>query len=297
MLTGVAGGGVTGLEDEPFVLWLDDPRCSRPELTGNKCATLAILLSRGYAVPRGFCLTTRAVSAGRAAYKGQLAKAVRRLRPPWVARSSSTSEDSQGHAFPGLFTTVLDLPDAGSLSNAIEKIEAGIRSEGVLSYARNFGVDLDTVRMAILVQVLVPATAAGVAFSRDPVSQEENIVIESNYGLGESVVDGSITPDSFVVGRNGEMLARTRGTKRQKVVVTTRGTRVRRVETSELERSAMSVDDKTAVSIAKLTRRLEEDLGYPVDFEWALVGDQLQVLQARPITTIEDRHQAAGGPR
>lgn len=283
----MADGASSGLDDDPWVLQLEDPRCRRPELAGNKCATLATLLNHGYAVPRGVCLTTKAVSAGREVYEDQLMAAVGGLIPPWVARSSSTAEDSQGHAFPGLFTTVLDLPDASSLLLAIEKIVAGMHSEGVLSYAKSFGLDPETVKMAILIQVMVPATAAGVAFSRDPVSQEAHIVIESNYGLGESVVDGSITPDSFIVDRSGEILARTCGTKRQKVIVTTRGTRVRRVDTSALERSTMSVADEAVVAIAELTARLEEDLGYPIDFEWALVGDQLQVLQARPITTID----------
>ena len=280
--TAMGGDQAQGLR----VLWLDDPRCAHSELTGNKCATLARLVDLGYDVPPGFCLTTTALSAGRDTYKGDLVESTRRLKSPWVARSSSTAEDGHGHAFPGLFTTVLDLPDVGSLMRAIEKIELGTHSEVVLAYARELGVDPQTVRMAILVQSLVPATAAGVAFSRDPVSEEENVVVESNYGLGETVVDGSVTPDSFTVNSDGELIDRTRGTKRHKVVATTLGARVRRVDTSDLERSDLSLGDEDALAVARVTRKLEADLGYPVDVEWAFSGDRLYVLQARPITTI-----------
>jgi len=271
----------------PLVLWLDDPRCAMPELVGNKCSTLAQLVDLGYEVPPGFCLTTAALCAGRGAYESEVTESIRRLKPPWVARSSSTAEDGHGRAFPGLFTTVLDLPDMGSLMQAIEKIERGTHSEVVLAYARKLGVDPQTVKMAILVQSLVPATVAGVAFSRDPVTEEENVVIESNYGLGETVVDGSVTPDSFTVNGDGEVTDRTRGTKRNKVVATTHGARVRRVDTSDLERSDLSLDDERALTVAKVTRKLEADLGYPVDAEWAFSDDRLHVLQARPITTIE----------
>lgn len=278
----------------PYVVWLDDPSCSRAELAGNKGATLARLAGLGYEVPRGFCLTTAALAAGTDAYREGLIEAVRRLKPPWAARSSSTAEDAKGHAFPGVFATVLDLSDLASLEQAIEKIEVGVRSEVVLTYARSLGVDPEQVKMAILVQELVPATVAGVAFSRDPVSQEENVVIESNFGLGETVVDGSITPDSFIVNGRGELIERTAGSKQQKVVATTRGTRIRRVETSELERSALSLDDEAVLAVANVTRRLEADLGYPVDFEWAFARERLYVLQARPITTMEDPDSQRG---
>ncbi len=258
-------------------------------MVGNKSATLARLVDLSYDVPPGLCLTTAALSAGRDDYEGDLVESTRRLKAPWVARSSSTAEDGHGRAFPGLFTTVLDLPDIGSLMRAIEKIERGTHSEVVLAYARKLGVDPQTVKMAILIQSLVPATAAGVAFSRDPVSEEKNVVIESNYGLGETVVDGSVTPDSFTVNGDGELIDRTRGTKRHKVVATTLGARVRRVDTSDLERSDLSLDDEDVLAVARVTRKLESDLGYPVDVEWAFSGERLYVLQARPITTIESQ--------
>lgn len=276
----------THLPEVPRILWLDDSRCCQPDLAGNKCATLARLRSRGYDVPDGFCVTTAAVSGGADVYREPVIEALRQLKSPWAARSSSTAEDSQGHAFPGLFTTLLDLADSNSLLAAIEKIDISTHSEVVRKYAEHLGVDPGTVEMAILVQSMVPATVAGVAFSRDPVSEEHRVVIEANYGLGETVVDGSVTPDSFTVGADGKVLARSLGSKRQKVVATTLDARVRRVDTSDLERSALVLDDEGVGAVAEVTRRLEGDLGYPVDVEWAFARDRLNILQARPITTI-----------
>jgi pyruvate,water dikinase len=244
-------------------------------------------MSRGYEVPRGFCITTAALSAGAHLYEEPVVEALRQLESPWVARSSSTAEDSQGHAFPGLFTTLLDLADAGSLLDAVEKIQISTHSEVVRTYAKRVGVDPDAVRMAILVQSLVPATVAGVAFSCDPVTEVQHVVIEANYGLGETVVDGSVTPDGFTVSAAGEILKRSVGSKRQKVVATTRGARVRRVDTSDLERAALCLSDQDAVEVAEVTRKLNADLGYAVDIEWAFVNGRLHLLQARPITTVK----------
>jgi phosphoenolpyruvate synthase/pyruvate phosphate dikinase len=271
----------------PHILWLSDPRCTQAELVGNKCATLARLKGSGYRVPDGFCIPSATLADGAGVYETPVTEALRQLKSPWVARSSSSAEDSSGLAFPGLFTTVLDLGDTHSLFMAIRKIGISTRSPVVRSYAEYHGVDPDTVSMAILVQSLVPATAAGVAFSRDPVSNAPNVVIEANYGLGETVVDGSITPDSFTVDGEGAVIDRRLGSKYQKVVTTTLDARVRRVDTSELERSSFTLEDESVIAVAEVTLRLEADLGYPVDVEWAFVGDQLHVLQARPITTAD----------
>jgi pyruvate,water dikinase len=278
----------------PPVLWLDDRRCRRPGAVGNKCATLARLRGLGYDVPDGFCVTTTALAAGADSYANAVAEALRRLGSPWVARSSSTVEDSQGHAFPGLFTTILDLDDEGSLLAAIEQIQAGANSEVVRRYAESLGVAPGAVEMAVLVQSLVPASVAGVAFSRDPVSERQHVVIEANYGLGETVVEGSVTPDSFTVGAGGEVLARSLGAKRQKVIAPA-GARLRRVDASDSERSAFSLDDERAAAVAEVARGLEADLGHPVDVEWAFTGDRLQVLQARPISTLKGEGSAGRG--
>lgn len=281
-----------GRRAAPPVLWLSDPLCRLPALAGNKSATLARLRHLGYDVPDGFSVTTTAAAAGADSYADAVVEALDRLASPWVARSSSTVEDSKGHAFPGLFTTVLGLDDASSLLAAVEKVHAGASSEVTRRYAERLGLDPDAVEMAVLVQSLVPACVAGVAFSRDPAGGRQQVVIEANYGLGETVVEGSVTPDSFTVGAGGEILARSLGSKRQKAVVAPRGAGLRRVDVGDSERAAFALDDERAATVAGVARQLEADLGHPVDVEWAFDGSRLHVLQARPISTM-----SGGGER
>jgi len=246
---------------------------------------LARLRQRGHPVPDGFCVTTDALADGADGWRAEVDAALRRLSPPWVVRSSSNAEDSHGLAFPGLFTTVLDVPDARSVHEAIETVRNSARGDAVAAYASHHGFDAASIRMAALVQPLVVATAAGVAFSRDPVSGADRVLIEANYGLGETVVDGSVTPDAYVVEPDDSIGGRRIGSKRQKVVATTAAARVRRVETSALEQGASVLADPQVHAVATLTRRLAAEIGHAVDVEWALVGDELFLLQARPITT------------
>lgn len=269
------------------ILWLDDPDCRDAHLTGNKAATLAQLRGRGYPVPDGFCVTVRALEDG--IWREAAGHALGRLEPPWVVRSSSTSEDSADRAFPGLFTTVLDVPDIDSLLAAVETVVASLTSDAVASYVNHHEVSTQDIRMAVLVQTLVSATSAGVAFGRDPVTGEDVISVEANYGLGEPVVDGSIIPDSFQVTRAGTVTTRRLGTKRQKVVATTSRGRVKRVETSRLEQGSFVLTNNQVRDVAELVQRLERDMAHPVDVEWAFRGEELVLLQARPITTTGRR--------
>ena len=133
-------------------------------------------------------------------WKDPVSTALLDLPAPWVARSSSTAEDSDGLAFPGLFSTVLDLADARSLLEAVETVRASLHADAVATYAFGNGVDPSTVQMAVLVQSLVSATSAGVALGfRHPVTGAPDVIIEANYGIGETVVDGSVTPDAITV--------------------------------------------------------------------------------------------------
>ena len=146
------------------ILWLTDPRCQDPSLVGNKGAALAALQGLDYNVPPGFCVTIPAMVGGATDWKDPVSTALLDLPAPWVARSSSTAEDSDGLAFPGLFSTVLDLADARSLLEAVETVRASLHADAVATYAFGNGVDPSTVQMAVLVQSLVSATSAGVAF-------------------------------------------------------------------------------------------------------------------------------------
>lgn len=270
------------------VVWLADPAALESSVVGNKAATLARLIERGYNVPNGFVVTIGALGGGEERWQTAAHTALRRLPPPWVARSSSTAEDSPLTAYPGLFRTVIDLADPRSVVEAIREVRDSTETEAVSAYATHHGVDPETIRMAVLVQCMVVAESAGVSFSRDPMLETPVICVEANYGLGETVVDGSVIPDSYRVDGD-EIVDRTIGSKREKLVVTTSAARVRRLATSEREQSRSALTDEQVIQVAQVTCRLEQELGRPVDVEWAFSRDGLHVLQARPITTVKLR--------
>lgn len=283
--------------EAPSIVWLDDELARQASLVGNKAAVLAQLRQRGYEVPYGFCITAAADTVLADEVRTAIGAALSDLMPPWVVRSSGTVEDSQEYAFPGLFRTILDLADVRSVYEAVAAVRRSADSPTVAAYAAHHKIDLSNFRMAVLIQTLVPATVAGVAFSRDPVTGADGVVIESNYGLGETVADGSVTPDSLTVLEDGVISHRRVGSKKAKVVVTTHGTRLRRLSTSDLERSSFSLDDEKARLIATTVRQLENDLRAPVDVEWALVADRLHILQSRPITSLPQAPaQTTSGP-
>lgn len=237
-------------------------------------------------MPNGFCLTVDALRGQPAIWRKALAEALQQLRAPWAVRSSSTVEDSRSAAYPGLFVTTLDLSEVRSVVEAVDQVQASTEADTVRAYAAHHGLDLATIRMAAVVQSLVIAETAGVAFTRDPLTNEREVAIEANYGFGETVVDGSVIPDAYWVDEGGAIVRRRIGSKREKVVATTSSARLRRLPTSELERRSCVLGDDDVVRIAEIARQLENELDYPVDMEWAISRSELFVLQARPITSI-----------
>jgi phosphoenolpyruvate synthase/pyruvate phosphate dikinase len=283
------------MNDRPDIIWLDEPGAQSPTLVGNKAATLARLRELGHEVPDGFCVTTAAPQRLTEPLRRSISSALDRLMPPWVVRSSATAEDGDHYAFPGLFKTVLDLADGRSALEAVEAVRHSMSSPAASTYAAHHDLEMDGFLMGVLIQSLVPATVSGVAFSQDPVTGDLGVVIESNYGLGETVVDGSITPDSLTVHDDGRICDRRVGSKKAKVVVTTQGTRIRRLPTSELERSACSITDDLAATVAAVVRRIESELRHPVDIEWAAAGGRVFILQSRPITTLPAQPTTTSG--
>jgi pyruvate,water dikinase len=264
------------------VLWLDAEACRSPAAVGNKCARLATLRQGGHDVPDGFAVTASCLRS--CDWKGAVAEALVDLPPPWVVRSSATAEDSGGGAFAGIFATIPGLADPAAVLAAVEEVGASVNRSQVTAYARARDIDPRSIEMGVLVQTLVEPSVAGVAFSRNPVTGADETVIEANYGLGETVVDGSVVPDGVRLGKDGEIIDRRLGRKAQKAIFSsTRG--LKRVPTSPAERNRHALSNREAQKVAKLTRRLELEIGEPADVEWAFAATKLYLLQCRPITS------------
>ena len=201
----------------------------------------------------------------------------------FAVRSSSPEEDLEGSSFAGGYETTLGVTRAG-LEEAIRQSFVSVFDERVVRYKRQRGVRADQPRIAVIVQRQLASDASGVAFSLNPLNNcYDEAVINANFGLGESVVSGLVTPDTFVVEKTRhEILERKIVDKSHVVRLNTVGGTVEGV--NEDARSA-SLSDPQALAVAELTARAETHYGRPVDVEWALEDETLYLLQSRPITT------------
>jgi phosphoenolpyruvate synthase/pyruvate phosphate dikinase len=273
------------------IIWLADPRCQDPSLVGNKGANLSKLTAAGFNVPSGFCLTTflGPLHTASVEFQQMMEGVLKRFPGPWAVRSSSTAEDAAGLSFPGLFKTVLGVETPEAVIDAVNEVKSSVRSEALRRYAEHHGVPVETIRVGVVVQQLLNPSAAGVAFSRHPMTGIHVVVIDANYGLGETVVDGSVNPDNIEVSDSDIVSFVRIGSKRAKVLLGREG--VQRVETTPSEQTVTCISEEEARSVATTVRAVERLFGIPQDVEWALVGGAIYTVQTRPISTASSERK------
>ena len=234
-------------------------------IAGRKAATLARLAARGFPVPPGVVVPADVMDQAvdrnlevSADATADLLRAARALGDvPLAVRSSGVNEDGADASYAGLFTTVLDVRGEAALVEAVRACWRSAFDTQVTSYA-----GAQPPRLAVLIQPMVAATAAGVAFTADPVTGERGcIVIDAVAGIGERLASGAVTPDRWVV----------------------RGDVIHQDSTAEA-----TIDESRARLVADLARGVEAELGAPQDIEWALIDTEVVLLQARPITSLTD---------
>lgn len=272
---------------------IDETDLSR---VGGKGLNLGKLTRAGFQVPQGFCVTTDAYLSSVQDLSEQNANSIKdlALAPELVAeiygayenlqlakvavRSSATAEDLAEASFAGQQDTFLNVkPD--ELLDALKACWASLWSERATAYRETQSIADEGLAMAVVIQEMCKADVSGVLFTVSPFNQSAS-VIESNWGLGESVVSGTITPDSFQVSREtGKVLEKTIATKRE--MVTADGV-------SEVPTEQQDVPSLTDAQLGELTElglRVENHYGQPMDIEWALADGEFVLLQARHITT------------
>jgi pyruvate,water dikinase len=207
-----------------------------------------------------------------------------------AVRSSATVEDLAGLSAAGQHDTYLNVRGEAAVVDAVRRCWASLWSARAIGYRARRGISPRDVSIAVVVQRLVPAEAAGVMFTIDPVDgARDKIVISANWGLGESVVSGDVTPDVAVVDRGSGMLVSYQlGGKQVMTVADVAGTL--EMETPAGLRSTPVLSPAQAGELGRVGLSIEQLYGEPVDVEWARADGELWVLQARPITT------RAGGP-
>jgi rifampicin phosphotransferase len=205
-----------------------------------------------------------------------------------AVRSSATAEDLPGASFAGQQETYLNVRGAGALLEAVRACWASLWTARAMAYRKNQGIDPAKVSLAVVVQSMVDAEAAGILFTADPgTGRRDQVVINAAWGLGEAVVGGLVTPDALVVDKvSGRVVSRETADKEVMTLYTEGGTEEKPVPKARRLRPVL--DDRRAAELARYGLRIEELYRTPQDIEWALSGGELFILQARPITALPE---------
>lgn len=216
-----------------------------------------------------------------------------------AVRSSAGEEDGE-FSFAGQFGTVLNVPaEIDAVGKAYRKVLASLFDPGAVAYQHRLGYRAQDMQMAVICMVMVDAAVSGIAYSRDPRGDADAIVINSAWGLGSAVVEGTIEPDQFRVKRDsapGEMEQRIGAKDRLTVRRSGGGTEIRSVPATARARASLSA--KQVAEIAGLAKDIERYFRRPQDIEWAIDGDEkvfiLQSRALRPDGPASGRPGAAG---
>jgi pyruvate, water dikinase len=303
------------------LVFFDDERCADVALAGGKGASLARMTALGLPVPPGFVVSADALEAAlsstaaairevlaggedlatisaeatalvRAADSGgafpaQVADAYQRLGDGDVAvavRSSATAEDSEAASFAGQQETYLHVRGVEQIVERIRDCWCSFFTERALFYRSKKG-SLSDLGMAVVVQRMVEPDVSGVMFTIDPTKgRRDRMVVEAVFGLGEGVVSGQLTPDHYVLARDGR-LKRTKLTTQPYAIVHDPAGGVREQRLAPERGEAQTLAEEQLARLAKVGIDLEQRLGGPQDIEWAIQDDELFVLQSRPVTT------------
>ncbi|GAA3619705.1 PEP/pyruvate-binding domain-containing protein [Microlunatus ginsengisoli] len=296
------------------------------EAVGGKAANLGELARAGQPVPPGFVVTTESYQAfvdanGLAAViaatqptepsdeayrrasetiraqfvagtvdpklrRAVLAAYARIDRGPVAVRSSATAEDLADASFAGQQDTYLNVEGDDAVLDAVRRCWASLWTARAMAYRDQRGIEAASVRLAVVVQRLVDADAAGVMFTANPANGRRNqTLISAAWGLGEAVVSGLVNTDQITVDTaGGRVLASEVADKTVQTVRTPTGTQERPVPAER--RRARVLDDAAALELARVGGTIAAHFGVPQDIEWARSGDEFFVLQSRPITAL-----------
>src|SRR5712692_3104685 len=261
--------------------FLGDAASRDAQQVGAKAATLSRLADR-FRVPAGFCLDASVFDELGPALEGdrdalaallalvdaghqELERLTGRSGPAVAVRSSAIGEDGAESSFAGQHETVLDVRGVDAIVDAVLACWRSASSERVVAYKKERGITAAP-RVAVLIQELVPADSAAIAFSVDPVSGDrDTLVIDACIGLGEAIASGTVTPDTYAV-------------RKADVAILKR--------TIDGERPAL--DDEQVREVARLVLAVESAHGIPVDIECAFANGTLYLIQSRPITTLRE---------
>ena len=213
-----------------------------------------------------------------------------------VVRSSATAEDSSSAAWAGQLDTFLNTTENTLLEN-VKRCWASLFTPRAIFYRFEKELHKTKISVAVVVQKMVESEVSGIAFSVHPVTEDRNqLIIEAGFGLGEAIVSGQITPDSYVVEKNPQRIIDTNVSTQERRLVRHIRTNVRmkgesggnvweNIPAAEGEQRKLS--EKQVLELTELVLHIEKHYGFPCDIEWAFEKGKFYITQSRPITTLK----------
>lgn len=200
-----------------------------------------------------------------------------------AVRSSACAEDGEAASFAGQQETFLNIIGSGEVLEKVVECWASFFSERALFYRRSKG-SLADLGMAVVVQRQIASDKSGVMFTTDPIRQRsDQMVIEAAFGLGEALVSGLITPDNYVVRRDGR-LKKARVGRQDRIIVRQTDSGTKTLDLDDGTATSRVLDEDEIARLVAVGIEIEAAFGSPQDIEWAFEADELYILQSRPIT-------------
>ena len=204
-----------------------------------------------------------------------------------AVRSSATAEDLPDASFAGQQETYLNVQGFESVLNAVRNCYASLWGNRAVSYRFYQGYDQTSVSIAVVIQEMIESEKSGVLFTVNPVNKKENeMQINASFGLGESVVSGRVTADSYIVDKSGKIAQVNIGSKETQIIYGDKETV--EVAVSSDKRKTRALNDRDILELMKCGLEIEKHYRIPMDIEWAIKNDIVYILQARAITTIKN---------
>ncbi len=204
-----------------------------------------------------------------------------------AVRSSATAEDLPDASFAGQQSTFLNIIGDENVLDAVKECWASLFTPRAIFYRVQNNFDHMKVGLAAVVQKMVQSEKAGVMFSVDPISQDKNILmIEGAYGLGEMVVSGSVTPDTYLVNKK-ELKITKKIIGKQEWMLSKQNGENKKLPIKESAQQSQKLSDNLILEIAKMGMHIENHYNKPQDIEWAVESNKVYITQSRPITTLD----------
>jgi pyruvate,water dikinase len=209
----------------------------------------------------------------------------------FAVRSSAMHEDQEGASAAGMHSTLLNVMREDEVLDAIKSCWSSLFRPRVLSYLRALGEDVP-VSVGVVIQAMVPAEVSGVLFTANPLTGDAGeVVINAAYGLGSSVVEGRVTPDTYRVDKaTGQLRDQIIGDKAQQTMLEPSGG-VREVAVAAAQRERPALSEQQLLQLSELATRVESHFGDVRDVEWGIADGQIYVLQARPVVVPSMRNR------